>query len=199
MRRENMAAALLVTALTGCGAGYQASHKVDLFTDQETCVVEPSGFTEGFLDGYLGAYRLTLFAERRNGQNRIGIRSRAGLPVGDIQIRIDRFPAITLTLEDVPLDTVRTWPSVTTTPTGQTGVGEAIAQANRNAARAMSPYRVATGGKAERILTQIEDGNVLRFRQIGLNQALSTTAEMEITEGFRKELKKCGIAGKRPG
>ena len=97
---------VLALAVTGCGSlgEYEAVRKVDEFTDRETCVVEPSGFTTGFLDGALGVFRLTFYAERRNGEDRVGIRSRSGLPVGEIQIRIDNHRPITLTYADVPLD-----------------------------------------------------------------------------------------------
>ena len=64
---------------------------------------------------------------------------------------------------------------------------------NRNAGKAASPYRAATGAKARVILRQIATGKVLKFRQIGVNQALSTTAEIELTDKFRTALRQCRI------
>lgn len=188
-------ASALALAVTGCGSlgEYEAVRRVDEFTDRETCIVEPSGFTTGFLDGALGVFRLTFYAERRNGEDRVGVRSRSGLPVGEIQIRIDSHRPITLTYADVPLDLTPQGFGTAPTTNLDPEIAQLVEEMNRNAGKAASPYRAATGAKARVILMQIATGKVLKFRQIGVNQALSTTAEIELTDKFRTALRQCRI------
>ncbi|MNP83382.1 hypothetical protein D3C76_1823110 [compost metagenome] len=57
----------------------------------------------------------------------------------------------------------------------------------------MSPYTVTGGDKAKEILRQMVTGKTLIYRTVGINQAASTTGEIELDDSLRQSLKLIGI------
>lgn len=189
-------AVLIFLALTPSPAAakdWNAVKRIDPFTDIQSCRVEPGGAgSRAFFRGRSLAYYF--YAEKRGDQIRAGVFSEPAIPIaGDVQIRVDDGPLITITAADTPIDAapapVVQLPS-TLPPEARAAYEQMIAAAQASA----SPYRAVTGERAAALLHQILAGKLVRIRSIGINSALSTTGEIKIDpRDLRDALEKCEI------
>ncbi|WP_297956124.1 hypothetical protein [uncultured Neisseria sp.] len=126
------------------------------------------------------------FVGVQNGEIYVGVRSGGPvrIPVGTIQLRIDDNPAWTITPAETPVFLAPNTPAV---------VNSMQEQIMNNMSKAMSPYTATTGDKARRIIKEIVHGRRIKYRNVGFNQAASTTGEVEIDGSFIKSLKEIGI------
>lgn len=167
----------------------------DEFTDIETCRVEPGGaFSRAFVRGMTGAFRtLHFFAENRNGEVRAGFMSEPLIPIpGDIQLRVDANPFITLTAVDTPLDAAPAI-NIPDTPGITPEMRTAMEQSIRSTMAMASPYRVLTGDRARALLRAILSGEETRWRVVTINAAASATGTLQ-TRGLSDALEECGIS-----
>jgi len=144
-----------------------------------------------------------LFAEMRSDGPRIGVWGRFGVVFGDVQVRVDRNPTVNITAQDTPVDYAPTTPQITpvkipnATEEQQKLYEESLKQVSQATTQSIlatsSPYKVATGAKARMLLNQIKDGEQIKFRVLGINQATTTTAEIEITDQFKDALRECEL------
>ncbi|MEJ0060847.1 MAG: hypothetical protein WDM79_15255 [Terricaulis sp.] len=186
--------ALLITPASAAVLGWRVVHLHDEFTDEHVCRVEPGGIlSRSIVRGLSGAFRtLHFIVENRDGEIRAGFLSEPMLPIGgDIQLRVDDNPMVTLAPADTPIDAGPEMPIgiVPNIPP------EARAQLERSlrAARGMqSPYRLVVGERARTLLLQIVDGEDVRWRVITVNAAVSRTGRIRV-EGLIEALSECGI------
>jgi hypothetical protein len=203
-----MKAKVLVFCLCGMAAlqaqdahalDWTTEKHIDNFTDVETCKVMPGSkfsraFVFGMAEGLLHWYAISYFyAERRGDEVRAGFTNDKNLPImGDIQVRVDQNPAVTITAADTPVDT---GPHIDI-PQMQGVTPEVKAQIEKSmkgALAQMSPYRDFAGEKAVDLLRQIVNGKKAIWRSIGgVNNAPEDAAEIRIN-GLDDALKECGI------
>jgi len=195
--------------VSGCAPPpWQAKSYTDDFSDASVCrVASAQGFKSGFQEGlllYTGkVITHELFAEMRSDGPRIGVWGRFGVVAGDVQMRVDKNPTVNITAQDTPIDYAPTTPQITpvkipnVTEEQQKSYEESLKQASQATTQSIlatsSPYKVATGAKARVLLNQIESGKRIKFRVLGINQATTTTAEIEITDQFKDALQECGL------
>ena len=134
------------------------------------------------------AGKLYPFVGIKNGVTYMGLRSGGNfrIPTGTVQIRIDENQAWTITPEETPLDLV---PGIVPVGVNQ----EIFALMMESMAKIMSHYTAATGLKAKQIIAEMAAGKAVKFRSVALNQAASTTGEIELNESFRQGLMDLGI------
>ncbi|MDA7967734.1 MAG: hypothetical protein MPK31_02185 [Gammaproteobacteria bacterium] len=193
-------------SLAGCSsAPWTAKVFTDEFSDNSFCRVAErhsaiESAKEGALAG-LGVGRVSheFFAEMRNDGPRVGVWARLGFFSGDVQIRVDKHPFVLVTARDTPIDVGASQiqaPAIklpNATEEQQKAYEESLQAATQNVAALSSPYRVATGKKAKKLIGQIRGGKQIKFRVLGVNKATTTTATIEITEQFKSALQKCKI------
>lgn len=124
-----------------------------------------------------------------DGEIYVGVRSggRYRIPVGTIQMRIDDNTAYTITTDENPIVSNTSMPSYT-------GINNDIfAQAMQNTTKIMSPFTATSGDKAKAILKEMLHGKVLKYRLIGLNQAISTTGVVVLDSSLEEALNMIGI------
>lgn len=179
--------------LSGCqtvpGKLWVASVTTDQFTDTQTKMVTVGSFqSKGTL--YTEAGKYYPFVGVKNGVTYVGIRSggRFRIPTGTVQIRIDGNPAWTITPEETPADLIPGTVPAANAPAGVTN--EMMA----NISKILSPYTAATGKKADDIIKQMSTGKVIKYRTVGLNQAASTTGEVNIDASFNEAIRSIGIS-----
>ncbi|MEE3637046.1 hypothetical protein UIA24_22725 [Pseudomonas sp. AL 58] len=191
-----LAAAAL--ALGGCASGsvWKATGTTDEFTDKTTMMVTTGNFTPGnsIVTSSLKFYPVV----RKEGNDiYVGLMSggRFKIPVGTVQFRIDQNEAWTITPQETPVSMMPEAPqyAMNLPPEQAAIVKNAQAQAMTNMAQVMSPYTVTGGDKAKKILKQMLAGHVLKFRTVGINQAASTTGEVEIDQSLAQSLMLIGI------
>ncbi len=184
-----------VIALAGCASsvGWQASHHQDEFTNTKSCRVEKGSKAQrDFARGFTGSYFTQHFyAENYDGEVRAGVRSEPSLPIaGDVQIKVGE-KLYTLTSKDAPIDVA---PSVATPTVAVQGYQETIDEMTKNIQQLNSPYRAFKGKKAIELLRDIaKSSNEVKFRVVGVNQALSGTGTFNVGDDFVTALNDCGI------
>lgn len=185
-------------SLTACVTNqWQTTSHIDEFTNAQSCRVQFGADVGGSLvlpmAGYLTQY---FYAERNNGEVRVGVRSEPPVPInGDVQIKVGERLYV-LTTQDVPLDVAPSIPTVTPEEAKvmPKGYGVTLNSMAQNVQRISSPYRAYTGGKAEALLRDIlATGGVVKFRTIGVNTQTSSTGSFVVDDGFRVALAGCGI------
>lgn len=213
MRNHTYAALCLAFALAGCaGHGgpapskWIASKSIDRFSDEELCRVWPrdAAIDNGIVAARLGV-RLSLypFVERRKSGLRVGLVS-AGvkIPAGEVQIRIDKNSAWTISTAETPVDSEGVNSEAFSSrlqgmAANNPALKNALAGTSLGAAtamnQAMSPYTAATGEKAEKILGEMKAGIVAIYQRVGANQPNSTTGEILLGAEFLSSLAECGI------
>jgi hypothetical protein len=119
----------------------------------------------------------------------IGLRSAEGyhVPVGAVQIRIDDNPTWTIVPEETPVDFVLETPKLA----GQNSRPQAGTM--QSTTSILSPLTATTGDKAKNIIRQMIHGQVVRYRTLGTDKAVSTMGEGRIDDSFFKALKEIGI------
>ena len=174
---------------------WQSFKDKDQFTDLESCNVSVNSKTRTFAYTTLGYIP---YIELKNDTLRLGLQNTNGIPVGDIQLRIDDNKFHTITTSETPIDLF---------PQGLSGMENAMNMIDKeslgaginyenmmkNMTKTLSPYTATTGDKAWTILNEMLKGKKMIFRTIGLNQAASTTGEVLLDESLLQSLRDCGI------
>lgn len=191
--------ALLTASLAvgGCaGSVWKATGSTDEFTDKTTMMVTTGDFSAGssIITSMLKFYPVV---RKEGGQVYVGVMSggRFKIPVGTVQLRIDQNEAWTITPQETPVSLMPAAPQyVLNLPPEQAAiVKNAQEQAMINATQMMSPYTITGGDKAKKILKQMLAGKVLKYRIVGINQAASTTGEVELDASLAESLSLVGI------
>ncbi|WP_122499957.1 hypothetical protein [Pseudomonas viridiflava] len=195
---KRMIALLTATlVLGGCaGSVWKATGSTDEFTDKTTMMVTTGDFSAGssIITSTLKFYPVV---RKEGGQVYVGVMSggRFKIPVGTVQLRIDQNEAWTITPQETPVSLMPAAPQyVLNLPPEQAAiVKNAQEQAMINATQMMSPYTITGGDKAKKILKQMLAGKVLKYRIVGINQAASTTGEVELDASLVESLRLAGI------
>jgi hypothetical protein len=200
---KNLMLGFALIAISGCGTmpPWEAKTFTDEFSDDSYCRVAkyPSAYTAGAQAEirrqlYGSSFSNHLIAEMRDDGPRIGITSSHNLPiVGDLQIRVDAYEMVTVSPMETPVDVGSSkieMPDVAGLSEEQRKSMEDTIQGVSGYA---SPYRMATGEKAQTLLKQMQMGKEIKFRTVGVNVAASTVAVVAITDDFRNALKACGL------
>ena len=191
MKRFALLVILPLSVLTACSnphvanGGWFSKKKIDEFTDKSTCSISIGSFyTRSSV--YTYSYSYYPFIDVIDNEVRVGVKSegRFKLAVGDVQFRIDNNEAWTISSSETPI-----------THTNSNSQASAIQnEAYNRVMQIMSPFTVATGDKALKIIDQMRNGSVLKYRIIGANQPGSTTGEYKLDQSFITALKQCGIS-----
>ncbi len=196
MRALFIAAALVALAPAAEAKNWNAVRAVDKFTDVKSCRVEPGGpFTRTFFRGLLGGgVALYFFAEKRSEEVRVGVFSEPAIPIGgDLQVRIDDQPLVTITAADTPIDTAPSMPSPNLDALSEQQRTD-IENARRTALGAMSPFRAVAGEAALNLLRSILAAKVVRMRVVTVNGPLSRGVEWSPDADLATAIAACGIA-----
>ena len=190
---------LVLGTLTACvSTSWNATNHYDDFTNTKSCRVE-RGTQAGrdFARGFTGIYFTQHFyAENHNDEIRAGVRTEPPLPIGgDIQIKVGS-KLYALTSKDTPIDVAPSVPMNTDLAKKHMGkeYADTMKSMTENIQQLSSPYRAYTGREAKALLRDIAnaDGEV-KFRVIGVNQAISGTGSFFAGEEFVKALHSCNI------
>lgn len=196
--KRTIALVAAAIALGGCASGsvWKATGTTDEFTDKTTMMVTTGDFTAGssIITSSLKFYPVV---RKEGGEIYVGLMSggRFKIPVGTVQLRIDQNEAWTITPQETPVSMMPEAPqyALNLPPEQDELVKNAQAQAMTNMAQVMSPYTIAGGDKAKKILKQMLAGHTLKYRTVGINQAASTTGEVEIDPSLAQSLRLIGI------
>lgn len=196
--RRIITLSMFAFALVGCASGavWKATGSTDEFTDKTTMMVTTGDFSSGS-SIMTSSLRFYPVVRKEGGQIYVGLMSggRFKVPVGTVQLRIDQNEAWTITPQETPVSSMPAAPQyVLNLPPEQTAiVKNAQEQAMINATQMMSPYTIAGGDKAKKILRQMLSGSVLKYRVVGINQAASTTGEVALDPSLAESLRLIGI------
>lgn len=199
-------ALVLCCVVAGCQTTGQVWNSVigkDEFTDKVTKMVTIGEFASSDVI-WTKSRRLYPFVGIQDGEIYVGIRSggRYRLPAGTVQIRIDNNESWTISPEETPIYLAPQVPALVPQSPGSPQRPESAvldtaskmqAQMNANITKIMSPYTAVTGDKARAILKQMVKGKIIKYRQVGYNQASSTIGEVRIDESFLAALREIGI------
>jgi len=122
-------------------------------------------------------------------------------PVGDVQIRIDANKAWDIAANETPNDlapkVIKSNPVdgyANVLPPKERALMEASYKAIlENVNKSSSPYTVATGKKAQSILQEMLQGQVMKARIVGFGRVNSTTGVYPIDDSLRAALEVCKI------
>jgi len=193
---------VLVLFLSACAStNWSAKNYQDEFTDEKTCrVVYGTDFGKGIVKG-MGGIHYYPFIE--NGPDGVvfGIHNDYDVPVGDVQIRVDENGSIAISQSETPLRLASSAYEVDTSyMKGIEGIDAEAMQNSMNATmenvrKMSSPYTATTGEKAEKIISQLRVGKIMKMRIIGfgVNSVASTTGEYALGEELRQALAGCDI------
>ena len=195
--------AIAVALLTGCqtapsGSLWKVERSKDQFSDVETSLVTTGEFRNSrfALTKSMNYYP---FVGVQEGELFVGILSGGTykIPTGTVQLRVDSNKAWTIEPSETPvyLAPAPAQPAIPAASNDKSVVDLAAVQAEalRNMAKALSPYTATTGEKAKQILREMVAGKTIKYRTVGMNQAGSTTGEVEIDSTFIRSLRVIGI------
>ena len=192
---KKMILGLVISLGAGCVSGTSVSRSVDAFTDVKSCRVEYGDeFTRSMNRQLTGSFiGLYFFAENKDGEVRAGVVSEPKIPIGgDVQLRVDDNPMVSITAADTPVDLAPTT-SLPAMP-GLSAEQQKDMQASLKASMSVaSPYRVLVGDKARSLLREMIRGQKVIWRVVGINTATSTTGTIVIRPDLGKSLAECGI------
>ncbi|WP_028695898.1 hypothetical protein [Pseudomonas cremoricolorata] len=185
----------LALTLVGCagtqpGPQWITVETSDRFMDESTCGVTTAAF---YSDSRLFTLHYFPYIEKIRGVLLVGMRTRALLsaPVGMVQIQIDQLPAWTISPYETPRKAkVKKPPSWLLSSTGDKQLDELVWQTG---VQQRSPFALATGEKAEKILAQLRSGAVLRYQSLRDGSASTPSGEYVLDDSLEKALAKCGI------
>jgi hypothetical protein len=193
---------VLVLFLSACAStNWSAKNYQDEFTDQKTCrVVYGTDFGKGIVKG-MGGIHYYPFIEIGPDGVVFGIHNDYDVPVGDVQIRVDGNSFIAISQSETPLRLSSSAYEIDTSYMKDIEGIDAEAMQNsmnatmENVQKMSSPYTATTGEKAEKIISELRVGKMMKMRIIGfgVNSAASTTGEYALGEEFRQALAGCGI------
>jgi hypothetical protein len=200
--------------LTGCASitpkvEWVASTEFDRFTDQTTCTVTTGSlYTQSSVFTYTN--HLYPFIEVVEDELRVGLKSggKYKVPVGDIQLRIDKNKAWDISMSETPVNVkpnphasaqvdVMTEYAKNLPPEQQALVVNSYKAAMSSTGKMLSPYTATTGDKAKAIVKEMLKGNVLIYRTLGFSQIPNygggTTGEFILNGSLQTALNKCQI------
>ena len=190
---------ITLSTLTGCvSTSWHATNHYDDFTDTKICRVERgTQASRDFARGFTGIYFTQHFyAENHNGEIRAGVRTEPPLPIGgDIQIKVGS-KLYTLTSKDTPIDVAPSVPMNTEVAEKHMGkeYADTMKSMTENIQQLSSPYRAYKGKKAIALLRDIANTtDEVKFRVIGVNQAISGTGSFTAGTDFTQALHSCNI------
>lgn len=196
--------------LTGCTSTkprveWIASTEFDRFTDQTACAVTTGSlYTQSSV--YTFTNHLYPFIEVVKGELRVGLKSggKYKVPIGDIQLRIDKNKAWDISTNETPVD-VKANPQIdvmseyvnTLPPEQRELVINSYKTAMSSTGKMLSPYTAATGEKAKAIVKEMLQGSILIYRTIGFTQipnyGKGATGEFLLNNSLKVALDKCKI------
>lgn len=176
-------------------APWHSVERTDPFTDVRSCRVERGDETRRAIERRIHhAFRtLYFFVEKRDGAVRVGFMSEPAIPIsGDIQVRVDDGPIVTLKAFETPLDLAPALPAPATPGLGPEQQ-QAILDMQRTMLAQASPYILIEGRPAEDLLRQILSGASVKVRVVTINAAAAETGIID-PAGLAEAVKACGIA-----
>lgn len=190
----------VVLLFTGCASmskskdTWFALKQTDEFTDKMTCMVT-AGDVYKWKGAHYNASGVLPYIEMKNGELRLGLRrgGRLKAPLGDVQLRVDKHDAWVISTAETPIDAMPTNPAFAAMQ-GNPHAQKAYDTTMSAMTRSMSPYTTATGEKAEKILAQMLNGEIVKFRTFGFNKATSTTGHVVLDASLPKALAECGVS-----
>lgn len=188
-------AGLLLVGCATMGPLWKPVSNVDEFTDVSTKMVTVGEYAGGSLV-VTQSLKYYPFVGIQNGELFVGVRSggRFRVPTGTVQIRIDANPAWTITPDETPVALAPSVPTMQMEVMPQSvDMVSLQKQAMANVTKMMSPYTAATGDKAKNIIREMLNGKVVKYRTVGMNQAASTTGEVNLDTSFVEAIKSIGI------
>lgn len=202
--------ALMIALVTGCATPptstpepprtptWFANNRVDEFTDQRSCRVQPEAQIINIVYGANAPIGFYPFVERRGESIRVGMYSGGSVtsPAGRIQLRVDTNEAWTIETSETPIDIqdANARQMMASAPQNMTPEMRRIyEQGAENLSRTLSPYTAASGERAREIIQQMRTGRELIYRQLGANQATTTTGRIALGPDFNAALDKCGL------
>lgn len=207
----SLAALSLVYGCASTSTTWHVELAEDEFTDTASCkVVYGSDSSRAFNQGLLGSGTFTMgvpvtlhypFFQRVGDEVLFGVENVYGLFVGDVQIRVDDNPAVSISSMETPVY-LSAAPATNVVDLsyldGVEGVDrEALEKQMSEAVNAVqavgSPFTAAGGEKARLIIDQVQAGSNLKLRLIGTNQARSSTGEYALGANLNTALAACGI------
>lgn len=191
---------VIIAALSGCATGgdlWKATQETDSFSDVSTKMVTVGDFKRGSVLS-TSSLRYYPFVGVFDGSLVVGIRSggRIKVPTGTVQMRIDANQAWTISPEETPVMMTPAIAPAATYPmpsVAEVNIQQIQEAAMKTVQQSMSPYTVATGDKAKKIIAEMLVGKKLIYRTIGFNQAASTQGEVEIDDSFHRALLLIGV------
>lgn len=198
--------AAIVTSTSACTPAMMEPPKVwfankekDAFTDTTTCEATfGSDYRNGGVYTYTG--NLYLFVSKVGGQLRVGVKSggKYKVPVGNIQIRIDKNPAVSIASGETPLNQDQLDQSMHMDLSGMTEeqkktFNNTYNNMTKSISKSMSPYTATTGEKAQSLLAQMKTGERAIFRVVSMNNTSAQTGSVPLDESFHQALKDCEI------
>lgn len=211
---KNYILIISTVALIGCASTtpkieWVASTEFDRFTDQTACAVTTGSlYTQSSVFTYTN--HLYPFIEVVKGELRVGLKSggKYKVPVGDVQLRIDKNKAWNISMSETPVD-VKPNPQVNTQldvmteyakslpPEQQALVVNSYKAAMNSTGKMLSPYTATTGDKAKAIVKEMLQGKTLIYRTLGFsnvsNYGGGTTGEFLLDGSLQTALNKCKI------
>ena len=203
---KNTILVLLISTLAGCAGNAVKQNWVvvrdtDQFTDKTTCTVTTGSFYSSD-NIYTLNNHFYPFVQKAGSVILVGVQSggKFKIPVGTIQLRIDSKSAWTITSAETPIlassANMNSQPIVY--PANVTDEQKKLIDATYknsmdNATKTMSPFTATTDAKANQILKEMLQGHKLIYRIVGLNQAASTTGEVQLDASLKVALNQCGI------
>lgn len=186
-----------------------ASAEFDRFTDQTSCTVTTGSlYTQSSVFTYTN--HLYPFIEVVEDELRVGLKSggKYKVPVGDIQLRIDKNKAWYISMSETPVNVepnphasaqvdVMTEYAKSLPPEQQALVVNSYKAAMNSTGQMLSPYTAVAGDKAKAIVKEMLQGKSLIYRTLGFGQVTNygggTTGEFVLNDSLQAALNKCQI------
>ena len=171
----------IVSASTADTIEWNIAKHSDPFTDVETCHAE---FDRPFrpsseIGGHIAQY--AFFIERRATSVRVGFQVRGPMVIfpfpGDVQMRVDDKPTVTITAADTPLDLGggSSGPDLDNVPVQDRGAGET---AEHRTLQNILSFRALEGQRAIAFLSDIAHGKRTIWRVLGTIETYNASGEL---------------------
>ncbi|MEF1207434.1 hypothetical protein, partial [Photobacterium damselae] len=128
---------------------------------------------------------------------RVGLQSggKIKIPVGNIQLRIDGNKHWNITTSETPLDLApKSTADISIYTHNLPDEQRILVESSiKDSAKILSPYTMARGDKAKKIIKEMLNGKKIIYRTIAINQGGSTTGEFVLDHSLKIALDQCGI------
>jgi len=192
----------LLVIISGCATtSWTSKISVDEFTDKQSCkIVYGNDFGKSLNKG-LGGIHYYPFIEKAGEEVIFGVHNDYNIPVGDVQIRIDKNEAIIISYTETPVFYSASYKVPDTSYMKDIeGIDQEVLQSTmkssiENMQKIMSPFTATSGEKAQMIIKQMKSGSILKMRIIGhgTNSLQSTSGEYRLDEQLVTSLNACKI------